>query len=66
MPGIWKVCSVAIHTVCPVLPSNFINVLKGWGYTWIWNNVKVTGGMDWLAQVMAEGTLVAVTNGSYI
>ncbi len=66
MPGIWKVCSVATHTVRPVPPSNFINVLKGWGHTWIWNNLKVTGGTDWLAQAIAEGTLVAVTDGSYI
>ncbi len=65
-PGIWKVCSVAIHTVCPVPPSNFINVLKGWGHTWIWNDLKVSGGTDWLAQAIAKGTLVAVTNGSYI
>jgi hypothetical protein len=66
MPGIWKVCSVAIHTICPVPPSNFINVLKGWGHTGIWNNLKRTGGMDWLAQAIAEGSLVAVTDGSYI
>ncbi len=66
MPGIWKVCSVAIHTICPVPPSNFINVLKGWGHTGIWSNLKRTGGMDWLAQAIAEGSLVAVTDGSYI
>jgi hypothetical protein len=66
MPGIWKMCSVAIHTVCPVPPSNFIDVLKGWGHTWIWNNLKVTGGTDWLAQAIAKGTLVAVADGSYI
>jgi hypothetical protein len=50
----------------PCTPSYFINVLKGWGHMWIWKNLKVTGGMDWLAQAIAEGTLVAVTNGSYI
>ncbi len=65
-PGIWNVCSVAIHTVCPVPPSNFIDVLKGWGHMWIWNDLKVSGGTDWLAQAIAKGTLVAVTDGSYI
>jgi hypothetical protein len=66
MPGIWKVCSVAIPTICPVPTSNFIDVLKGWGHTWIWNDLKVTQGVDWLAQAIAEGTIVAVTDGSYI
>ncbi len=65
-PGIWKVCSVAIHTVRPVPPSNFINILKCWGHTWIWNDLKVSGGTDWLAQAIAKGTLVAVTDRSYI
>ncbi len=65
-PGVWKVCLVATHTVCPELPCNFINVLKGWGHTWIWDDLKVTGGTDWIAQATAEGTLVAVTDGLYI
>jgi hypothetical protein len=34
-PEVWKVCLVAIHTVCPEPPCNFIDVLKGWGHTWI-------------------------------
>jgi hypothetical protein len=29
MPGVWKVCLVATHTVRPEPPSNFIDVLKG-------------------------------------
>jgi hypothetical protein len=65
-PGIWKMCSIAIHTVCPVPTSNFIKVLKGWRHMWIRNDLKMTGGMDWLAQAIAEGTLVEVTDGSYI
>jgi hypothetical protein len=66
MPAIWKVCSVVTHAVRPVPLSNFISILKGWGHTWIWNDLKVTGGMDWLAQAIAEGILVAVTDWSYI
>ncbi len=66
MPGVWKVCSVATHTIRPEPPCNFINVLKGWRHAWIWDDLKVTGGTDWIAQAIAEGTLVAVTDGSYI
>ncbi len=41
--GIWKVCSVTIHTICPVPPSNFINILKDWGHTWIYNGTATLG-----------------------
>jgi hypothetical protein len=43
----------------------FINVLKGWGHTWIWDDLKVIRETDWIAQAIAEGTLVAVTDGLY-
>jgi hypothetical protein len=33
---------------------------------WLWNNLKVTGGTDWVAQAIALNSLVAVTDGSYI
>ncbi len=66
MPGVWKVCLVATHTVCPECPCNFIDVLKGWGHTWIWDDLKVTRGTDWIAQAIAKGILVAVADGSYI
>jgi hypothetical protein len=65
-PGVWKVCLVETHTVRPEPPCNFIDVLKGWGHMWIWDDLKVTGGTDWIAQAIAKETLVAVTDGSYI
>ena len=36
------------------------------GQTWIWDDLTVTGGTDWFAQAIADNSLVAVTNGSYI
>jgi hypothetical protein len=65
-PGVWKVCSVASLPVRPVLPETFLDVLWGWGHTWLWNEMKVVGGMDWLSWAIAGGMLVAVTDGSYI
>jgi hypothetical protein len=65
-PGVWKVCLVMTNTACPERLYNFIDVLKGWGHTWLWDDLKVTGGTDWIADAIAKGTLVAVTNGSYI
>jgi hypothetical protein len=66
-PGVWKVCSVASLPVRPVPPATFLDVLWGLGHTWLWNEMKVVGGMDWLSSwAIAGGTLVAVTDGSYI
>jgi hypothetical protein len=66
MPGTMKVCSVASPPIRPIPPSDFLDVLRGWGQRWIWDNLKVTGGTDWVAQAIADNSLVAVTDGSYI
>ncbi len=65
-PGTMKVCSVASPSICPIPPADFLDVLRGWGQTWIWDNLKVTGGTDWVAQAIADNSLVVVTDGSYI
>ncbi len=65
-PGVWKVCLVASLPFRPVLLTTFLDVLQGWGHTWLWNEMKVVGGTDWLSQVIARGMLIAVTDGSYI
>jgi hypothetical protein len=64
MPGTKKVCSVAPPPIRPIAPTDFLDVLHGWGPTWIWDDLKVTGGTDWLAQAIADNSLVAVTDGS--
>jgi hypothetical protein len=66
MPGMMKVCSVAYPPIRPVPPANFLNVLRGWGQTWIWGNLKVTGGTNWIAQAISKHSLLAMTDGSYI
>jgi hypothetical protein len=65
-PGTKKVCSVAPPPICPIPPTDFLDVLHGWGETWIWDDLTVVGGTDWFAQAIAKSSLVAVTNGSYI
>jgi hypothetical protein len=65
-PGTKKVCSVAPPLIRSIAPTDFLDVLRGWGQTWIWDDLKVTGGTDWLAQAIADNSLVAVTDGSYI
>jgi hypothetical protein len=63
-PGVWKVCLVAPLLVRPPPPTTFLDVLQGWGHTWIWNDMKFVGGMDWLAQAIAGGTINAVIDSS--
>jgi hypothetical protein len=65
-PGTMKVCSVAPPPIRPTPPTDFLDILRGWGQKWIWDDLRVTGGTDWIAHVIADNSLVAVTDGSYI
>jgi hypothetical protein len=65
-PGVWKVCSVITCIDWPEPAKNFIDVLKGWGHTWLWDDLKITGGTAWIAKAIDEGTLLAVADGLYI
>ena len=65
-PGTKKVCSVAPPPIRPIPPTDFLDVLRRWGQTWIWDDLTVTGGTNWFAQAIVDNSLVAVTNGSYI
>ena len=65
-PGVWKVCLVAISLASPEPATTFIDVLKGWGHTWLWDKLKVTGGTSWIANAIVKGMLVAVADGSNI
>ena len=74
-----NVCSVksvalAVHNIlstAQAVPAakptlNLWSVLEEWGETWIWDNLTVQGDTAWLADAIADKTLVAVTNGSYM
>jgi hypothetical protein len=65
-PGVWKVCLVTTSLDRLEPATNFIDVLKGWEHTWLWDDLKVTGGTSWIAKVIAKGTLLAVADGLYI
>jgi len=64
--GTKTVCSVAPPPIRLIPPTDFLDVLHWWGQTWIWDDLMVTGGTDWIAQAIADNSLVAVTDGSYI
>ncbi len=51
-------------------PSTIREVLHKWGYTWMWEGLKLSGeGEDdtgaWLSNAIRDNTLVVVTDGLY-
>jgi hypothetical protein len=46
-------------------PESFWDVIKQWGQTWLWDDITISGDLDWLAEAIRDNSLVAVTDGSY-
>ena len=49
-----------------IMPNKIKEVLKGWGCTWMWKSLRLVGSDEWIKVVIKGGTLVAITDGSYI
>ena len=47
-------------------PSTFWEVIRGWGNTWMWDNLAITGNLDLIAASIADNSCVAVTDGLYM
>ena len=61
--------SIISHSPRPpaqVTPSTFWEVIRGWGNTWLWDNLSIMGDPDWIAALIADNSCVAVTDGSYM
>ncbi len=64
--GGWRLTSLAKEATPPQTPRTFMEVLCLWGNTWLWDNILMAGECDWLHKVIKDGSLIAVTDGSYI
>jgi hypothetical protein len=69
--GILKIISFTNNPPPAVEPSTFQEVLQEWGYTWMWEGLKLfrEGEEDpgvWLSNAIRNNSLVAVTDGSYM
>jgi hypothetical protein len=62
----WRLLSTTPTAEPGKKPTSFLVVLELWGNTWLWDNMSVTGGTEWVHHSIANGSLVAVTDGSYI
>ena len=40
--------------------------MEEWGEMWVWDNLTLHGDPSWLAEAIADNSLIAVTDGSYI
>jgi hypothetical protein len=64
--GGWRLTSQAQEATPAPTHKTFMDVLYSWGDTWLWDNVSMAGGHNWLHEAIQDGSLLAVTNGSYI
>ena len=39
-------------------------MLRGWGNTWMWDNLAIMGDLEWIAALIADNSCVTVTDGS--
>ena len=60
------IASVAAAPEPVSLPESFLDVLREWGNTWMWDSLRLLGDDDWIEIAIQEGTCIAVTDGSYI
>ena len=61
-----RVQMVASDPDVEIFPETLFEVLKEWKHTWMWKSLKLVGEEDWIFTAIREGTLIAVTDGSYI
>ena len=62
----WRLLSTTPTAEPDTTPTTFLGVLESWRNTWLWENMSVSGGTEWIRHSINNGSLVAVTDGSYV
>lgn len=59
---------ISFGELCSPPPAllNIEEVLNQWGCTWLWDQIETTGSYGWVVDSIRAGTLVAVTDGSFM
>ncbi len=65
-PGVFRVMSTARKAPTAPFTSSFLDVLRKWGFTWLWELMSVEGGTEWVSGAIQDRFLVAVMDGLYI
>ena len=61
--GLYKIMSCTKIPPLIPRPETFMDILRKWGYTWLWRGMRLTGDDTWVEEAIR---LVAVTDGSYM
>jgi hypothetical protein len=64
--GIYKIISYTNMPPQITRPETFMDVLREWGCTWMWEGMRLTGDDSWLEEAILDDSLVVVTDGSYM
>jgi hypothetical protein len=62
------VYTVVLHTPRPqatMEPMALWDLVKSWGSTWMWDNLRIMGDTLWIAETTADNSLLTIINGSY-
>ncbi len=65
-PGVFHITSTARKAPTAPIPNSFLAILHEWGCTWQWEYMRVEGGTEWILEAIQDGSLIAVTDGSFI
>ena len=65
-PGVLAVCSWSQLAPPQPNPTSFWDVLVSWGCTWMWDQVKLIGDINWIAGAIDSQECIAVTDGSFM
>jgi hypothetical protein len=63
---VWLICSYAMAAPTPRTPTDFWEVMQEWGCDWLWKDLQLVSPTEWLADAIAEGSCIGVTDGSYM
>jgi hypothetical protein len=59
--------SIISYLPCPPTkanPASFWEVIRAWGNDRMWDNLSITGDIDWILASIADNSCIAVTDGS--
>jgi hypothetical protein len=61
--------NLSSHTPMPptrAAPTYLWEAIQGWGNTWLWDNLVISGDIGWIANSIADNSCVGVMDGSYM
>ena len=65
-PAVWRILSYTLPPGRVMLPLLLREVFDRWGNYWIWKDLRLDGGTDWLAESIGAGDCIAIADGLYM